>query len=138
VDQHRLVRLVGDRGRAPGPVRAATIEEEDVPDARRPAKNPAHPSSTAGQAVLPPVLTPARAEEAFGSTTAAFADHLCALVRHHGIEGLAVVILHQGMFRIVSTGTDLNAADRARQLAAQMAEALSKPPASALRSGKRG
>jgi hypothetical protein len=72
-----------------------------------------------------PILDENRASELFGGGSVAFIRDLCELVRHHGIEGVAVVTLHQGVVRTSSTGVHPVAREHAKALALQLAEGLS-------------
>jgi hypothetical protein len=72
-----------------------------------------------------PILGEDRASELFGGGSVAFIRDLCELVRRHGIEGVAVVTLHQGVVRTSSTGVHPVAREHAKALALQLAEGLS-------------
>jgi hypothetical protein len=72
-----------------------------------------------------PILSENRASELFGGGSVAFIRDLCELVRRHGIEGVAVVTLHQGVVRASSTGVHPVAREHAKALALQLAEGLS-------------
>jgi hypothetical protein len=73
-----------------------------------------------------PKLTPEGATETFGTRTTAFLEALCALVAEHGIEGVMVTILHQGVIRTASAGANPAAAQRAKEIALQVADGLSR------------
>jgi hypothetical protein len=73
-----------------------------------------------------PILTPDGASEAFGQATTAFLEEFSALTVKHGIEGVILVTLHEGLIRTASTGVHPHAREHAKQLALQIADALSR------------
>jgi hypothetical protein len=72
-----------------------------------------------------PIFDPRVATELFGEGSVAFINDMCELVRRHGIEGVVVVTLHQGVVRTTSTGAHPVAREHARQIAVQLADRLS-------------